>query len=158
MRIVDNLFLWMNNIRTRVSKRRFKAENVLLLLPHCLQLRECEVRLQNDVANCKECGRCKIKEIKELAERRGIKTHIASGGREAQKRAMSKDVHLILAVACSREMGEGVRATFPKKVVGILNSWPKGACISTDVDVAEIETALDQLIEPNHSLQDDNKK
>jgi hypothetical protein len=151
MRIVDNLCIWFNDLRARMSHRRFPAANILLLLPHCLQWRECPVRLRNDVFRCKGCGRCKMKALKELAERRGVQAYIAAGGREAQKRAARDDVRAILAVACRRELAEGIRATFPKKVVGVLNAWPHGACVSTDVDVAEVEAALDALTAPPSS-------
>jgi hypothetical protein len=148
MRILDAFFLHLNRFRNRLSPpRRYPAGNILVLLPHCLQNRECNVRLKNDVLSCKECGRCKMKELKALVECKGVQAYIAAGGREAQKRTQGDDVHIILAVACERELAEGIRATFPKRVVGVCNSWPNGPCTDTDIDVAVVESALDALID-----------
>ena len=147
MRPIDAAFLCFNTLRNRLTHRRYAAGNILLLLPHCLQNRGCEVRLKNNVFRCKGCGRCKMKDLKDLAERRGVQTYIASGGREAQARACRDDVRAILAVACRRELAEGIRATFPQKVVGVYNAWPNGPCVDTDVDIAQVEAALDDLID-----------
>jgi len=147
MRAFDDLCLLINRCRNRLFRRRFPPENVLLLLPHCLQNHACTVRLAGDLSRCKGCGRCKMKELKALAERWGVQAYIASGGREACLRARRGDVHAILAVACRRELAEGIRATFPMKVVAVYNSWPHGPCKDTDVDVAEVERALSRLIE-----------
>jgi hypothetical protein len=87
-----------------------------------------------------------MKDLRALAERMGVKVHVASGGREAIERARAPEVRVILAVACSKELSEGIRAAFPKRVVGVLNSWPHGACKDTDVDVREVESALLKLV------------
>ena len=148
MRILDMVFLYFNRARNRLLPlRRRPPGNILVLLPHCLQNQECNVRLKNDVLLCKECGRCKMKDLKALIERRGVQACIAAGGREAQRRARRDGVQVILAVACERELAEGIRATFPKRVVGVCNTWPNGPCTDTDVDIGAVEAALDALID-----------
>ena len=144
--VVGSAFVWLNDVRNRVRPRRYAANRVLLLLPHCLQKQDCPQPVKDDIANCKECGRCKMKEIKKLAARFGVKVHVASGGREAADRATAKDVDVILAVACNKELAEGIQALFPKRVVGVLNSWPNGPCKDTDVDVAKLERALASIV------------
>lgn len=154
MRLFDTLIVALNNIRNRLWKRRLPAGNILLLLPHCLQNRECEVRLKNDVFRCRECGRCKMKDLKALARGLGVQTYIASGGREAVARTRRGDVKTIVAVACRRELAEGICGVFPMKVIGVANKWPHGACTDTDVDVDEVAAALRKLIEPNGDAKD----
>lgn len=146
MPLLETFFLQLNNLKNRFSKRRFPAENILLLLPHCLQNRECPVRLKHDVFLCRGCGKCKMKELQELAQCLGVQTYIASGGREALERTRRDDVRAIVAVACQRELAEGIRGAFPKKVVGVYNTWPHGACKDTDVDVAVVEATLRVLM------------
>ena len=147
VRVLDRFIIAVNSLRCRISKRRFRPENMLLLLPHCLQNHECKEPIGEDIANCKACGRCKIKDLCALAKRYGIPVCVASGGREAQARARAPEVRVILAVACKRELAEGIRATFPKKVAHVPNSWPHGPCKDTDVDVAEVEAAVLRLLE-----------
>jgi len=145
MRAVDAVTIWLNWLRCRFSNRRYPPENILLLLPHCLQNEDCRELVKKDIRECKGCGRCKMKDLKELAEGVGMPVCVASGGRLAQQRARDPNVHVILAVACHRELAEGIRATFPKKVYSVPNSWPNGACKNTDVDVAAVRAALSQL-------------
>ena len=147
MRILDGVVIWLNRLRCTFSKRRYKPENVLLLLPHCLQNHTCKELVKNDIRECKECGRCKMKELKALADKTGVPVCVASGGRVAQQRARDPIVEVVLAIACDRELAEGIRATFPKRVYAVSNEWPHGACRDTDVDVAKVEAALSDLIE-----------
>lgn len=147
MRLLDSVVIGLNKLRCSFGKRRYAAENILLLLPHCLQRHDCKELVKNDLRECKECGRCKMRELKALAERTGIPTCVASGGRVAQQRAHDPKVQVILAVACNRELAEGIRATFPKKVFSVSNTWPNGACHDTDVDVSKIEELLAQLLD-----------
>jgi hypothetical protein len=51
-------------------------------------------------------------------------------------------VDAVVAVACEKELREGMRATFPKPVLGIINLRPNGPCRDTDVDVAQVEDAM----------------
>jgi hypothetical protein len=146
MRAIEKAVIWANRLRGRMAPRRYAAGNVLLLLPHCLQRQGCPELVKEAIRNCKGCGRCKVKELKELAERMGVRARVASGGREALECARSPGVRAILAVACSKELAEGIRGAFPKRVVGILNSWPHGACKNTDVDVGQVEAALREIV------------
>ena len=146
MPALQRAVIWLNRLRNRASSRRYPPENVLVLLPHCLQHQVCKEPVQEAIRNCKGCGRCRMKELRALAEHVGVKVHVASGGREAIERARAPEVRVILAVACSKELSEGIRAAFPKRVIGVLNSWPHGACKDTDVDVGQVETALLKIV------------
>ena len=91
MRAMESTVVWINTLRNRIPSRRWPPENVLLLLPHCLQRRECKELVKEDIRNCKGCGRCKVKQLRELAERRGVQVYIAAGGREAVERARRRE-------------------------------------------------------------------
>jgi len=147
VRLLDKLIVGVNALRCRFSKRRYPPENVLILLPHCLQNHECKETIAEDIGHCKSCGRCKIKDLRALAMRYAVPICVASGGREAQARARLPAVRVILAVACTRELAEGIRATFPKKVFSVPNTWPHGPCKDTDVDMAQVEAALRRLLD-----------
>ena len=147
MLALDKTVVWLNRVLRKGIPRRYPARNVLLLLPHCLQKQGCPEPVKEHIRNCKGCGRCKMKLLRELAERYGVAAHVASGGREALTRARAPEVRAILAVACSKELAEGIRAAFPKRVIGVLNAWPHGACKDTDVDIAQVEEALSKLVE-----------
>lgn len=146
MRLVETIYVAVNGLRNRLSARQFPPESILLLLPRCLQHSDCEIRLKGDLSLCRGCGRCKLKAIKALADSFGVKTLVATGGREAARRAKENGIQAVVAIACQRELAEGIRAVFPKRVFGVPNSWPCGECVDTEVDVADVERALRRCI------------
>jgi hypothetical protein len=154
LRIREAIHVGLNRLRNRFSKRRYPADRVLLLLSHCLQNSDCSVRLKGNIALCEECGRCKMKELKGLSTRLGVKTFIATGGRDAARRAREDDTDLVVAVACHRELAEGITAVFPKRVVGLQNTWPHGECVDTDVDVDKLAALLNDLLQEDALTQE----
>lgn len=131
---------------TRLRRARCRPEELLILVPSCLQSSECELRLTNDIAKCRRCGRCKVKDVVELAERLGTRCAIATGGRLALQLAQEDRIKAVVAVACEKELQEGLRAVFPKPAIGIINLRPHGPCKDTDVDLAELEEAVRWLL------------
>lgn len=123
-----------------------KAANLLLLLPHCLQRTECGEKVQADVNRCKRCGQCRIAGLLELRDRYGIQCAVASGGREAVNIVRRKDVKAVVAVACEKELVEGIRGAFPKPVLAVCNTRPRGPCRHTEVDISRVEAAIEELL------------
>ena len=149
MGLTDSLFIGLNKLRLRgLKKKKVKPANLMLLFPLCLQNSECPQKIINDLANCKRCGKCGVKDIQELGERYGIPVAIASGGGMALERARAKNVRAIVAVACEKELRAGIRAVFPKPVVAIPNKRPKGPCKDCLVDLAQVEKAVRELCLP----------
>jgi len=130
------------NMLTRLRRSRCAPERLLILLPSCLQCSECEQKVTNDVANCKRCGRCKVKDLVELAERYGCRIAAATGGRLALELAKSDGVDAVVAVACEKEIQQGFKGVFPKPALGVMNIRPHGPCKDTDVDLEEVEEAV----------------
>jgi len=130
------------NTVTRVRRPRCKPDRLLLLLPNCIQRSQCEQKVTNDIANCKRCGRCKVKALVELGEKHGCKVAMATGGRLALQIAKGDGVDAVVAVACEKELQEGLKAVFPKPAIGIVNVRPHGPCKDTDVDVDEVERTV----------------
>jgi hypothetical protein len=135
-------FIAMNN--SLVTSQRFKVrpERVLILLPHCLQLADCEIKVTGTIDKCVRCGRCDIKGLAELAERHDIHISVATGGTLARKVIVDKRPQLVVAVACERDLTSGIKDCYPLPVIGILNRRPHGPCINTTVDVSSIDDAL----------------
>jgi len=134
------------NFLTRVRRPRCKPEELLILLPSCMQNSECRQKITNDTAECLRCGRCKVKDMLELQEKYGAQCAVATGGRIALELASRSDVKGIVAVACEKEAEEGMKAVFPKPALAIINIRPHGPCKDTDVDVEEVEAAIRLLL------------
>ena len=138
----------LSNSLTKIRHPKCAPERVLLLMPSCLQGSECKHRLLNDdFSQCRRCGACKIKDVLELAEEYGVKPFIAAGGRLAAERANSDDVDAVVAVACTKELKEGVKAVFPKPVLTVYNEQPHGPCVDTDVTLGAVREAIEQFLQ-----------
>ena len=139
------LVKFMNTV-TRARRSRCAPDELLFLLPSCLQNTACERKITRDVQECQRCGRCKVKDILELADAYGVRCAVATGGRLALELAKDKGVKAVLAVACEKELRAGMLAILPKPGLGIINLRPNGPCTDTDVDLDEVREALEWLL------------
>lgn len=141
-------FIALNNQLVRAKKLRVPAERALILLPHCIQLADCAIKITGDVDNCIRCGRCDISALAEVARSHGIAVAVATGGTLARKIIVERRPQFILAVACERDLTSGIRDAYPLPVIGILNHRPHGPCFNTSIDFVEVEKALAEHILP----------
>jgi len=123
-----------------------RAAQTLILLPHCIQQFDCEIKITGDVNKCSRCGACDISELAQLAERYGIPMAVATGGTLARKLIVERRPRFILAVACERDLTSGIRDAYPLPVIGILNRRPHGPCFNTEIVLDEVEAALREHI------------
>ncbi len=146
-------FVAINNRLVFAESKKVRPERLLILLPHCLQNHECGIRITGDVAKCKGCGKCKIKDLSELSRRHGVSISVATGGTLARRIVIEKKPDMIIAVACERDLTSGIQDSYPIPVFGILNHRPFGPCFDTDVDLTMVETALASFLydETDHS-------
>lgn len=56
------------------------------------------------------------------------------------------EVKAVVAVACEKELVQGIRAAFPKPVLAIPNQTPEGSCVNTIVDPAAVVKGIELLI------------
>lgn len=140
-------FIAMNNSLVISQKYKVRPDRILILLPHCIQLFDCEIKVTGDVNKCVLCGRCDIKGLVEIGRKYGIDISVATGGTLARKVIVEKRPKLVLAVACERDLTSGIKDCYPLPVIGVLNLRPHGPCFNTIVDVAAIDAALKQVLD-----------
>ncbi|BBD09374.1 DUF116 domain-containing protein [Desulfovibrio ferrophilus] len=146
---VRSSFIKVNNELVLTEAGRYTPEQILLLMPHCLQNSRCDMRLTYDINNCKRCGKCPIKELLEISERYGVHLAIATGGTIARRIVVQTRPRLIIAVACERDLSSGIQDTYPLPVFGVMNLRPHGPCLDTGVPMHDLEQALQRfLIDP----------
>jgi hypothetical protein len=139
---VRRSFIEINNQLVLSEARKVKPEKLLILLPHCLQFHDCQVRITGDISNCKKCGKCKIRDLVSLTERYNVPVSVATGGTLARRIVVEKRPDIIIAVACERDLTSGIQDSFPIPVYGILNKRPFGPCYDTDIDMEMVEGAV----------------
>lgn len=134
-------FIAVNNQLVRSRGVQVKPEEILILVPHCLQWSDCPHKITVAVNNCRECGKCPIADLKSLARRYGANLAVATGGTLARTFVEFYRPKAIVAVACERDLTSGIQDV-PLPVMGVLNARPNGPCFNTKVDVAEVEKHL----------------
>jgi hypothetical protein len=139
-------FIAMNNSLVQSQRLLVKSDRILILLPHCLQLFDCEIKVTGDINKCIRCGRCDIKGLAELAQKYQINISVATGGTLARKVIIEKKPKLVVAVACERDLTSGIKDCYPLPVIGVLNDRPFGPCFNTRVDVEKIDQALQAVL------------
>jgi len=144
--LLQQSFIALNNQLVRARKLHVPPGKALILLPHCIQLFDCAIKITGDVHKCVRCGQCDISGLMELAERFGIEVAVATGGTLARKLIVEKRPRFILAVACERDLTSGIRDAYPLPVIGILNHRPDGPCFNTSIVLCEVEAALQEHI------------
>lgn len=132
-------FANINNYLVNKKRIKVKANEILILIPHCIQLASCPHKITNDINNCKLCGKCKVKDLIELSKKYGAHLAIATGGTLARKIIIEKNPKAIIAVACERDLSSGIQDVKVIPVLGVLNERPEGPCYNTTVDMSKIE-------------------
>jgi hypothetical protein len=145
---METRFVGLNNV---IIKKMMAAhigfwKNALLLLPHCLQNDDCEHRITRTITNCADCGKCNISEISKVARGNLITVKVATGGRLAKRWVEEQKPDFVIAVACERELCEGIAAVYPLPVVAVPNERPNGPCLNTTVDVKIIQREIRNVL------------
>lgn len=144
---VRGSFIAIRNRLTSLRTVKARPEQVLILLPHCLQLADCQYKVTTDADNCRRCGRCVIADIFKLKDRYGVNVAVATGGTLARRQVKELRPKVVLAVACERDLASGIADIERVQVYGITNERPHGPCFNTTVDYREIEKAVQAVLE-----------
>lgn len=138
---LQGFVIGLNNKLVRAEKH--SVSRLLLLLPHCLQINVCEIRITQDIYNCMRCGRCQITNIITIADDNNLKLFVATGGNLARK--IVKDIRpdAIIAVACERDLVSGIADSYPLPIMGIINERPYGPCFNTRVSLDHVMEAVE---------------
>lgn len=135
-------FLNFNNEIVLSNYSGIRTSNILVLLPHCLQNSACKIRITNDIIDCAECGACDISKVKGIMSKHNVRAAVATGGSLARKLIQDSKPDVIIAVACHRDLTDGVRDSWRFPVYAVLNDRPNGPCFETRVSVSTIEFAI----------------
>lgn len=139
---VRRSFIKVSNQATLEHAGLVPAEQLLILIPHCIQRADCDIRINHRIEACKECGKCPLADILALRRHYGVHVAVATGGSIARRIIVQLRPKFIIAVACERDLASGIQDAYPQPVFGILNSRPDGPCINTLVSTCLLEDAI----------------
>jgi hypothetical protein len=133
-----------------VKRERPHTKKILLLLPHCIQINECNIRLTYNIYNCKGCGRCEIKDLIQIADENHLELFVATGGSLARRIINEIKPEAVVAIACENDLSSGIVDTYPLPILGITNERPFGPCLNTSVDLAKVKEAIEFFGKTNY--------
>ncbi len=144
---VQQSFVELNNHLVRSNQHRTRPNRLLILLPHCIQDFDCQIKITGNIKNCKGCGKCEIKELIELSDQYQVKIAVATGGTLARRIIVENRPEAIVAVACELDLTSGIQDSYPIPVIGILNERPNGPCFNTKVDIQKVKNAISDFLD-----------
>ena len=134
-----------NNYVLKKIKKKINGK-ILILLPHCIQLYDCEYKITSDINNCRVCGKCVIYNFVDIQNKyQNVEIKIATGGTLARKYVKEIKPNLIIAVACKRDLISGIRDAEPFLVYGVFNKIKNESCINTTVAIEDIYAILEEI-------------
>lgn len=139
---IRKVYIKLNNNYIYSNRYKIKAEDILILIPHCIQKSECKLKITTNVRNCKSCGLCNVKDLIDLQDKYNVKVFIATGGTLARKKIKETRPKAVVAVACERDLTAGVQDIRQVPVLGVFNKRPNGPCVDTKIDANEVENAI----------------
>ena len=81
-------------------------------------------------------------ELLELAARYRVRPVMAAGGQLALSEARHPDVALVIAIACFKELREGILAAWPKPVWAVPLRSSHQPCRDSLIPLTEVEASL----------------
>jgi hypothetical protein len=115
----------------------------ILLLPQCLRAKDCPAEIGKYGYECKDCGKCSIKTIRQICKKLGYKgVFVLPGGSLAKKIILELKPKASMGVACSKELVLGSFLCEKMGVIGQGVSLLRDGCINTLVDLNILNDAL----------------
>lgn len=139
---IRKVYVKLNNKYIYSQKYNFKSEDILILIPHCIQKNSCKLKVTTDIRTCNQCGLCNIGDLVKLKENKNVNIFVATGGTLARKVILENKPKAVIAVACERDLTAGVQDVSKIPVLGVFNKRPNGPCVDTCIDVEEVENAI----------------
>ncbi|ACL75882.1 protein of unknown function DUF116 [Ruminiclostridium cellulolyticum H10] len=138
-------YIELNNIVVESNNKKYNPNEIMILVPHCLQNSLCGLKVTSNPELCRQCGRCKIGMLLKYTKEKGIKLFVATGGTVARNIVKKTKPEIIISVACERDLMSGISDIKGIPVIGIINKQPNGPCVNTDVDVERLIEKIRQI-------------
>ena len=145
-RQLEASFIAVSNLIFIKCGIKVKANRLLVIVPHCLQLAACPHKITRDPNNCKRCGGCNIGDLMKLSDEYGFHFLVATGGTLARQFVKEVKPKAVLAIACERDLMSGIQDVYPLPAVGVLNIRPNGPCYNTKVNISDVRKMLEKVI------------
>lgn len=141
----EKLIITLNNAWVRARRVKVRPDEVLLLLPHCLHKQSCPQNVLHSLDECRRCGQCTVGALARIRDDFGVVACVVGGGRQALEHTRRPEIKAVVAVACHKELVQGIMAAFPKPVLAVPNITPEGPCKNTLANPEQVVKAIEAL-------------
>ncbi len=140
---IDRLYIELKNSMGKEAISKLKREEVFVFLPQCLRnSKTCKATLGEEGWICAKCSghrKCKVYQIKKMAEERGHRVFICPGGSMVIKLIKKHKPKAVIGVACMKE----ISLAFDEiSLPGCGIELSRDGCINTDVDLSKVSEIL----------------
>lgn len=132
--VVDLVCIDLINLVNLKSYRAVSKEKKAIFLPQCLRSIECPADLNSEGIQCISCGKCRIKEAKEEAERLGYRVFVVPGSSFIKRMIAKYRPSAILGVGCVEEIRNGLDMCQKYKIPAQGIVLDEAGCITTKVN------------------------
>ncbi len=139
---IRKVFIELNNKLVSIDKYSMEGNDILILIPHCIQKSFCPHRITTNIENCRRCGKCNVDDLIKLKEEFGVNIKVVTGGTLARKVVKDLKPRAIVAIACERDLISGLHDVRNLPVIAITNKRPEGPCVNTLVNINEVKMAI----------------
>ena len=144
-------FCAWNNRRVSNVFRTKRANNAVVLLPHCLQLVGCRAQVVENLHSCFGCGKCTIKNVADAVQMYRWDVRVAPRSRAAYIEARKSNPDMVIAAACPDRAVKGLIKLSETPSYAIPLGLPHGMCVDTTFDFQHLQLAMNALVEPSPS-------
>jgi len=122
---------------------KIQKENMAVFIPHCLRsMNSCKAKNTEEGYICARCGQCKIKDIVEMCEERGLRHFIVGGGKQVINIQKKYDFKGVIGIACFAETQLALeKLNIPCRAILL----KKDGCVNTEADLEDIKRVLDMV-------------
>ena len=140
---IDRLYIELKNSMNSERFMKTDPKNKIIFLPQCLRnSKTCIAKLGSMGWECGKCSyhkKCKIYQIKQIAEPMGYMVVVVPGGSLVFKLIKELKPRAVLGVACMKELVMAIEEIrLPAQ--GVILS--RDGCVDTDVDMKHVNEAL----------------
>ncbi len=132
--IVDLVCIKLINLVNLKSYRAVQRDRKAIFLPQCLRALDCPADLSAEGIQCIQCGKCKIKEAKEEAERLGFRVFIVPGSSFIKRMIAKYKPGAILGVGCVEEVRNGLDMCQKYRIPAQGIVLDEAGCITTSLN------------------------
>jgi hypothetical protein len=123
---------------------RVPASKRFVFIPHCLRhIKACRAQAGEEGYKCLKCGACKVNEIINACEARGMPAYIVGGGSQLVNIVKKYNPAAVIGIACFAEVRMGLDKMMELGIPAQGVMLSTCGCVNTDVDISEVMAKIE---------------